>query len=167
MMTDTRSGGCSCGAVRYTVTGEPTVVGICHCTLCRKETGSVFMAYADWPLAAFTTTGAVKTFEGRSFCPDCGSRLFSLNDDAVEIKIGTIDEAPTGLIPNEENLGLAPRKMAAGYTRRGTAREGPAEGSGPTAGRLIRGRQLAQLGGGATIAGGKRIPGRFRFPPHP
>jgi hypothetical protein len=101
-MIGTRSGGCSCGAVRYTVTGEPTIVGICHCTLCRKETGSVFMAYADWPRAAFTTTGAVKTFEGRSFCPVCGSRLFSLGDDKVEIKIGTLDEAPTGLRLNEE-----------------------------------------------------------------
>lgn len=101
-MTDTRSGGCSCGTVRYTVRGEPTIVGVCHCTLCRKETGSVFMVYADWPLDAFTTTGAVKTFEGRSFCPECGSRLFSLNDDRVEIKIGTLDDAPTGLNPNEE-----------------------------------------------------------------
>lgn len=101
-MTGTRSGGCSCGAVRYTVTGEPTIVGICHCTLCRKETGSVFMAYANWPLEAFAATGALKTFEGRSFCPECGSRLFSLQDDAVEIKIGTLDEAPTTLIPDEE-----------------------------------------------------------------
>ena len=69
-----RNGGCSCGAVRYVVTGEPTLTGICHCTLCRKETGSVFMAYADWPRDAFEATGEVRTFDGRSFCPNCGSR---------------------------------------------------------------------------------------------
>jgi hypothetical protein len=98
----TRQGGCGCGAIRYQVMGEPTMVGICHCTTCRKETGSVFMAYADWPLEAFTTTGEVRTFEGRSFCPVCGSRLYSVGDDHVEIKIGTLDDAPNNLIPQEE-----------------------------------------------------------------
>src|SRR5262245_30288785 len=98
----TRTGGCSCGAVRYVVRGEPTEIGICHCTSCRKETGSVFMAYADWPPDAFETTGEVKTFDGRSFCPACGSRLYSLSDGQVEIKIGTLDGAPTDLTPQEE-----------------------------------------------------------------
>jgi hypothetical protein len=60
------------------------------------------MAYADWPREAFETTGAVRTFDGRSFCPHCGSRLYSLGDDHVEIKIGTLDEAPTDLKPSEE-----------------------------------------------------------------
>src|SRR5436305_9289603 len=98
----TRNGGCTCGAVRYAVRGEPTKVGICHCTSCRKETGSVFMAYADWPLQMFETTGEVRTFDGRSFCPTCGSRLFSRADEQVEIKIGTLDEAPSDLMPSEE-----------------------------------------------------------------
>src|SRR5947207_1671695 len=83
----TREGGCSCGAVRYQVTGEPIMVGICHCTSCRKATGSVFMAYADWPPEAFVTTGEVRTFDGRTFCPNCGSRLYQLSEDHVEIKI--------------------------------------------------------------------------------
>ena len=60
------------------------------------------MAYADWPRDAFEATGEVRTFEGRSFCPNCGSRLYSLSDDHAEIKIGTLDEAPTRLLPSEE-----------------------------------------------------------------
>src|SRR5437016_14437903 len=98
----TRNGGCTCGAVRYAVRGEPTKVGICHCTSCRKETGSVFMAYADWLPQAFETTGEVRTFDGRSFCPNCGSRLFSLGDDHVEFKIARFDEAPPALVQSED-----------------------------------------------------------------
>ena len=100
----TRSGGCACGRVRYTVRGDPTVVGICHCTSCRKATGSAFLAYADWPLNAFQTTGNAETYQGRSFCPTCGSRLFHLNAERVEINIGSLDDAPTRLAPREEGL---------------------------------------------------------------
>ncbi|MBW8725971.1 MAG: GFA family protein [Inquilinus limosus] len=78
--TRLRQGGCSCGAVRFTLRGEPLVVGICHCTECRKATGVVAMGYADWPGEAFTVTGEVRTYRGRSFCPVCGSRLFHPNE---------------------------------------------------------------------------------------
>jgi hypothetical protein len=98
----TRTGGCTCGNVRYQVDGEPKRVGLCHCTLCRQETGSVFMAFAVWPRTAFSFSGETRTWEGRNFCPNCGSRLFSIGDDEVEIKIGTLDEAPTGLTPQYE-----------------------------------------------------------------
>jgi hypothetical protein len=59
-----RRGGCRCGAVCYEVRGEPLAVGICHCTDCRKETGSVFLAYADWPPAAFSVAGTYATYSG-------------------------------------------------------------------------------------------------------
>ena len=99
-----RQGGCSCGAVRFTLRGEPLVVGICHCTECRKATGAVAMAYADWPRDAFTTTGEVRTYRGRSFCPVCGSRLFhpAEGEDMVEILLGALDEAPGDLRPTRE-----------------------------------------------------------------
>ena len=72
-----RSGGCSCGAVRYRVVGEPLRVGICHCTSCRKESGSVFTAFAVWPESAFETTGETLEWERRRFCPKCGSPLYA------------------------------------------------------------------------------------------
>ena len=99
-----RRGGCSCGAVRFEVRGEPLKVGICHCQECRKATGAVFVAYADWRREAFSFTGASTEFRGRRFCPECGSRLFHLNEGKglVEVMFGALDDAPTDLLPAVE-----------------------------------------------------------------
>jgi hypothetical protein len=97
----TRSGGCLCGAVRYTVRGEPFHVGRCHCGDCRKESGSTYTIYGQWPLDAFESTGEYATYEGRSFCPRCGASLFTV-DEAAEIRLGSLDEAPFGLRPEAE-----------------------------------------------------------------
>jgi len=75
-----RTGGCLCGKVRYTVRGEPYKSGLCHCSDCRRVTGSAFLAYADWRPSEFAFTGEISTFNGRSFCLTCGSRLFSVSD---------------------------------------------------------------------------------------
>ena len=41
-MSDSREGGCSCGAVRYRLTSEPLFVHCCHCLNCQRQTGSAF-----------------------------------------------------------------------------------------------------------------------------
>ena len=38
-MTDTHSGGCLCGGVRYRATGPLRPVVACHCVQCRKTSG--------------------------------------------------------------------------------------------------------------------------------
>jgi hypothetical protein len=102
--TRVRYGGCLCGAVRFEVRGEPTKVGICHCMECRKATGAVAMAYADWLKADFVHTGAVKEFSGRNFCPECGTRVFHLRPGKpdVEILLGALDDGPGDLTPTQE-----------------------------------------------------------------
>ena len=102
MMERIYEGGCACGSVRYRVTGEPEVVGLCHCADCRKETGSAFLYYADWPRSAFSVEGEYATYEGRSFCPNCGTRLFHLNDETAEIAVGSLDAAPSAFVPERE-----------------------------------------------------------------
>ena len=82
--------------------GEPLKVALCHCTKCRKATGSAFLAYADWPPFAFGFTGEVRDYRGRSFCSVCGSRLFHLSDDQVEINLGALDAPPGDLFPTRE-----------------------------------------------------------------
>ena len=97
-----RSGGCVCEAVRYTVRGEPFHVGRCHCADCRKESGSTFTVYAQWPRDAFVLEGELATYDGRSFCAQCGSRLLCLQEDDVEIRLGSLDDAPFELRPEAE-----------------------------------------------------------------
>lgn len=96
------TGGCLCGAVRYEARGQPFKAGVCHCCDCKRVTGTSFLAYADWKPDAFTYSGEVATFDGRSFCPHCGSRLFSISDDQSEIYLGTLDETPSSIEPQLE-----------------------------------------------------------------
>lgn len=95
-------GGCRCGAVRYTLEGEPFTAGLCHCTDCRRETGSAFLYYADWLPEQIAIIGRYETYEGRSFCPRCGSALFHLGETQAEIAVGSLDEAPAALLPLRE-----------------------------------------------------------------
>jgi len=103
-MEISRTGGCRCGAVRFEVNGQPKRVGLCHCTDCRKSTGSAFVTFAVWRYDQFKGTGETKTWEGRDFCPTCGSRLFSLreSDNEAEIMLGSFDAAPSDLRPTLE-----------------------------------------------------------------
>jgi hypothetical protein len=102
MEESVRTGGCLCGEVRFSVRGEPFHVGRCHCGDCRKRSGSAFALYGQWPRAAFESTGEYATYDGDSFCPRCGSRLFLLEDEGVEISLGSLDDAPAGLQPEAE-----------------------------------------------------------------
>lgn len=98
----TLSGSCKCGNVRVAVRGNPLRIGVCHCTDCRQESGSAFTFFAVWPASGFETRGGTSEFEGRQFCPNCGSRLFSANEEEAEIKLGILTETPTPLVPTYE-----------------------------------------------------------------
>ncbi|CAN7155263.1 GFA family protein [Devosia sp. LjRoot3] len=95
------AGGCLCGAVRFVATGRPFRVGICHCMDCRKHHGALFHASAIFPEAAVTISGEVGDYLGRCFCPRCGSSVFSLSGDEVEINLGSLD-APDQFRPTYE-----------------------------------------------------------------
>jgi hypothetical protein len=98
----TLTGSCKCGNVRVALRGNPVRIGICHCTDCRQESGSAFTFFAVWPATEFESQGETREFAGRRFCPNCGSRLFSANEDEAEIKLGILTEAPTPLAPTYE-----------------------------------------------------------------
>ena len=103
-----RRGGCNCGRVRFELGGEPVRAGLCHCLTCRKETGAAFMAFAVWDASRVSVTGDTRSWtaatDHRHFCPVCGSSLFATNDGdgEVEVRLGALDDAPSGLAPGYE-----------------------------------------------------------------
>jgi hypothetical protein len=61
--------------------------------------------YGQWPVEAFELSGEMSTYDGRGFCPRCGSRLLNPaepGDPLVEIRIGSLDDAPFRLVPEHE-----------------------------------------------------------------
>lgn len=81
-------GGCLCGAVRFESSTEPQLVGHCHCTDCRRSSGTGHSTHAVVPEAGLTVTGKVTFYESaadsgnrvrRGFCGTCGSPLLSMN----------------------------------------------------------------------------------------
>ena len=81
-----RGGGCACGAVRFTVLGEPLRMSACHCKECQRRTGSAFGVGCYFPRDQFKVArGIVQTFSRNSdagrridnyFCPRCGTTVY-------------------------------------------------------------------------------------------
>jgi hypothetical protein len=95
------TGSCLCGDVRIAASGAPSRVGLCHCLDCRKHSGSLFFAGAVFPADAVSVEGETREYNGRHFCPRCGSSLFGRSGHEVEVHLGSLD-APGQLDPSYE-----------------------------------------------------------------
>jgi hypothetical protein len=78
------TGGCLCGAVRYTITGDTIFSGKCYCEDCRKTSGTGHGSVFAVPESAVTVTGKLTEYKKdggsgqpitRRFCPVCGSKI--------------------------------------------------------------------------------------------
>lgn len=103
MATNTE-GSCSCGAVRFRVTGPFESFFLCHCRRCRKDTGSahaanLFSQAAElhWLRGQDTvrTYRVPHTRHRKSFCTICGSSVPHSADDGAGIVVpaGCLDSA--------------------------------------------------------------------------
>ncbi len=79
----------------------PYRVGLCHCMDCRKHHGALFHASAVFPENAVTVAGQTGEYDGRFFCPRCGSPVFSRSEDEIEVHLGSLD-TPNQMIPTYE-----------------------------------------------------------------
>ena len=96
----TRIAHCSCGSLRAEVTGEPALLGVCHCTQCQRRTGSAFGVGTYFPKEKVRVEGRSKVYvrggdSGRKieqhFCLDCGSTVFRRSEhfpDLIGIAFG-------------------------------------------------------------------------------
>jgi hypothetical protein len=96
------TGGCLCGDVRFVTSAAPYRVGVCHCLDCRKHHGALFHASAIFPRDAVSVEGETRDYRGRHFCPRCGSSVFAITGDEIEVSLGSLD-APDRLKPTYEN----------------------------------------------------------------
>lgn len=87
-MTNVMKGGCLCGAVTYETSGEPAIVGHCHCIDCRKTSGTGHGTHVGIRMDGLRATGAMSSYRRpadsgnmveRFFCPTCGSAIYSTN----------------------------------------------------------------------------------------
>ena len=78
-------GSCFCGAVEFTVSGEPAAMGYCHCESCRHWSAGPVNAFTLWsPEAVKITQGAdnIGTYNktpqsSRKWCKTCGGHLLT------------------------------------------------------------------------------------------
>lgn len=83
--SNTYKGGCFCGAVQLTVSGDPAAMGYCHCGDCRAWSAGPVNAFTLWsPDAVTITLGAenVETYNKtensyRKWCKTCGGHVMS------------------------------------------------------------------------------------------
>ena len=103
-MSDTRTGGCLCSAVRFTTRGPVRGIIYCHCVQCRRQSGHIMAAtaVADRRIVIEgrdnLTWFAASPQAKRGFCRTCGSLLFWKGEglDRISVTAGAFDE-PTGL----------------------------------------------------------------------
>lgn len=124
MSAQRAKGSCLCGAVRYEIDDNLGIFQYCHCSRCRKFTGSAFAANLLVRPGDFRWTrgeelvGRYEIPEARhfatAFCRNCGSSLpwLSKSGKAVIVPAGTLDETPA--IRPQQNIFCASR--ASWYT---------------------------------------------------
>ena len=104
------AGGCLCGAVRFRSTAPPTATRYCWCRDCQHLAAGNATVNVLFPSDAVTIEGETTAYDSvaasgahmrRSFCPKCGSPLFSqaqARPHILIIRAGALDD-PTVVEP--------------------------------------------------------------------
>ena len=116
-MSETITGGCQCGQIRYKIIGTLFGAHICHCRMCQKAFGNLFAALAGvkksdlhWTKgepAYYRSSSAVQ----RGFCRLCGTPLTFAYDHTphMNISIGSLDNPSVVEFENQYGLeGMVP-----------------------------------------------------------
>ena len=83
--TSSYDASCSCGAVQFTVSGEPAAMGYCHCDSCRRWSAAPVDAFTLWKSdqvrithgAANIGTYSKTPRSYRKWCKICGGHIFT------------------------------------------------------------------------------------------
>ena len=109
-------GSCLCGAVRFEVDGVFEHFYLCHCSHCRKDTGSAHAANLFSSTAELVWRSGqehVRTFSlpqtrhMKGFCSVCGSALPYASAKMLVVPAGSLDTQPAVIA--EANIFMASR----------------------------------------------------------
>lgn len=102
------TGHCHCGGVSYAFDGRPLKATYCHCSLCRRMTGSAFAPWCEVPGADLRWSGRdrLKTYALTDrlailFCRECGAPLVATHSKWPEtafLLMGALESDP-GIAP--------------------------------------------------------------------
>jgi len=98
------TGGCLCGAVRFSIEAEPMAARTCWCRLCQYLGGGTASVNVCFPAEAVTFSGEIRDFSSiadsgnvmhRGFCPTCGTPITSAAESRPHlmfIRAGALDD---------------------------------------------------------------------------
>ena len=98
------TGKCFCGAVQYAVADEFVYALNCHCSNCRRTTGSAFKPFAGIARDRLRITQGAENLmifgeetANNTHCKLCGSLLYSVVRDGayVHVAMGTLVDDPS------------------------------------------------------------------------
>lgn len=111
-MTERITGGCLCGTVAFELSGPFSAFHWCHCSRCRKDTGSAHAANLFTRPESVRWLGgenAVRRFDlpeadrfAKAFCERCGSPVPYINRSGTHLIVpaGCLDVDP-GIVPQD------------------------------------------------------------------
>jgi hypothetical protein len=98
-------GSCLCGGVRFEITAPFRRANYCHCSRCRKHSGSGALAQGRVPREGFKLLSGGELIEvfrppdgmAKAFCRRCGASLFGgtwPEGPEVSIRLGALEDDP-------------------------------------------------------------------------
>lgn len=105
-MAEPIRGSCVCGAVEFRIEGPFRGFRYCHCSRCRKKTGSSHVANLFVPVGQFSWElgeDKIRQFElptakywSTAFCTNCGSAMpwLTKNGKVMVVGAGALDDDP-------------------------------------------------------------------------
>lgn len=108
------TGSCLCGSIHYEFDLPISRIGLCHCQMCRRASGTAYAANAPVTRSEFRLLAGADALKGyvsspgktRWFCANCGSPVYSESaayPDLVRIRLGLLDQ-PAGRTPDYHYL---------------------------------------------------------------